>query len=124
MDDIVEKDRRQQQEAINALTQKGKVMSMIGRLARRPLHKQDGFKELGISKQVRGLESRQLITLVKQGHRILDGANQSIFMSNVAKITSDQTNVVITTAQVKSSLNVELEIEKACGDEVHSLSRR
>ena len=124
VEDIVEKDRRKQQEALYALTQKGKVMSMIGRLARRPLHKQAGFKELGIAKQVRELEGRQLASMVKQGHRILDGANQSIFMSNVAKITSDQANVVITTVQVKSSLNVETEIEKACSEEVYSLSRR
>jgi hypothetical protein len=121
---LVEHEGRKQQEAVNALRLKGKVMSMIGRLARRPLHKQAGFKELGIAKQVRNLVGRQLITLVKQGHRILDGANQSIFMSNVAKITSDQTSVVITAMQVRSSLNVEPEIEKACREEMQCLSRR
>jgi quinolinate synthase len=64
------------------------------------------------------------VQLVKQGYRILDGANQSIFMANITKILSDKENVVFTAASVKSSLNVEPLVERACREEIQCMCRR
>jgi hypothetical protein len=124
VDNVKEDHNNKKEEATEALRRKGKTMSMIGRLARRPLYKQEGFLELGIAKQVRSLEPRGLVQLVKQGFRILDGANQSIFMANITKIVNDKENVVFTAASVKSVLNVEPLVGKACREEIQCMCRR
>ena len=72
-------------------------MSMIARLARRPLHKSEMFDELGITKQVRGLTKTHLKQLVHGGHRVLDRANESIFWRDVTATQDEVTALLAAT---------------------------
>lgn len=115
---------RKRQEAAIARSRKAEVMSTIGRLARRPLHKQEGSFDLAITKKVNGLEPRKLIQVVKHGHRILDSTNTPILMANISKMTAGNENVVFVAATVRSAANVEPLVEKASKEEVRALGRR
>jgi hypothetical protein len=108
----------------NIMVARGTQMSMIARLARRPLYNQENFNTLGIVKQVRELQPKKYVQLVENGHKILDRIGRSIFMKNVMSISEKRDACFITTAAVKATLCGDMQVKSQIRNEFQGISRR